>query len=229
MKFVLKKYNINIPDDDLLTDIKKCADKNHKNRITIEEYDEYGLYSAATIRKRFGNWHQALKKAGLDYKSETHEVTKEELFQNLKNVWECFGRQPTYNEIKKPLSKFSTRPYVRMFESWQNALETFVLWVNDDNQEHPSVDSKKSQVSDISLLHSRKRTTRDISDRLRFAILLRDGFGCQSCGASPLKNPGIELHVDHIIPWSKGGETVRENLQTKCKRCNLGKGNAFDK
>ena len=37
------------------------------------------------------------------------------------------------------------------------------------------------------------------------------------------------IQVDHIVPWSKGGETEESNLQTKCKKCNLGKGNAFDK
>ena len=67
-----------------------------------------------------------------------------------------------------------------------------------------------------------------MSDRMRFRILSRDGFTCQSCGASPIKERGVELHVDHIIPWSKGGETVESNLQTKCKKCNLGKGNAFN-
>ncbi|WP_343324290.1 HNH endonuclease signature motif containing protein [Streptococcus sp. Marseille-P8640] len=33
----------------------------------------------------------------------------------------------------------------------------------------------------------------------------------------------VVLHVDHIIPWSKGGETVLGNLQTLCSKCNLGK------
>ncbi len=32
-------------------------------------------------------------------------------------------------------------------------------------------------------------------------------------------------HIDHIKPWSKGGETVLENLQTLCATCNLGKSN----
>ncbi|MCW5775769.1 MAG: HNH endonuclease [Phycisphaeraceae bacterium] len=32
------------------------------------------------------------------------------------------------------------------------------------------------------------------------------------------------LHVDHILAWSNGGETVLANLQTLCDRCNLGKG-----
>ncbi|WP_349257294.1 HNH endonuclease [Novimethylophilus sp.] len=48
---------------------------------------------------------------------------------------------------------------------------------------------------------------------------------CCACGASPAISLGVELHVDHIVPWSKGGETVLENLQTLCSMCNLGKSN----
>lgn len=65
--------------------------------------------------------------------------------------------------------------------------------------------------------------TRVISDKLRYQVLKRDHFKCCACGASPAKDPSVELHIDHIIPWSKGGETTIENLQTLCSRCNLGK------
>lgn len=51
----------------------------------------------------------------------------------------------------------------------------------------------------------------------------RDNFKCCACGASPAKAPSVELHIDHIIPWSKGGETTIDNLQTLCSKCNLGK------
>jgi 5-methylcytosine-specific restriction endonuclease McrA len=44
--------------------------------------------------------------------------------------------------------------------------------------------------------------------RLRFTILKRDNYSCRKCGRSPAKDPNIVLHVDHIIPWSKDGETV---------------------
>lgn len=67
------------------------------------------------------------------------------------------------------------------------------------------------------------RTTRSISQRLRYKVLSRDNFKCCACGASPAKDPSVELHVDHIIPWSKGGETVLDNLQTLCSKCNIGK------
>ena len=66
-------------------------------------------------------------------------------------------------------------------------------------------------------------TKRDVSVSLRFKVFKRDNFKCCICGASPAKDPSVELHADHIIPWSKGGETKIENLQTLCSKCNLGK------
>ena len=68
-----------------------------------------------------------------------------------------------------------------------------------------------------------KRNTRAISDKLRYQVLKRDNFKCCACGASPAKDPSVELHIDHIIPWSKGGESTLENLQTLCSKCNIGK------
>jgi len=38
-------------------------------------------------------------------------------------------------------------------------------------------------------------------------------------------SPKIILHVDHVMPYSKGGETVLENLQTLCLKWNIGKSN----
>ena len=29
-----------------------------------------------------------------------------------------------------------------------------------------------------------------------------------------------EMEGDHIVPWSRGGKTVPENLQMLCRRCN---------
>ena len=62
---------------------------------------------------------------------------------------------------------------------------------------------------------------RSIPDGLRYQVLERDGR-CLACGATP---KGAKLHVDHIVPWSQGGRTELDNLQTLCARCNLGKGN----
>lgn len=60
-----------------------------------------------------------------------------------------------------------------------------------------------------------------IPKRLRFEILERDNHTCQYCGGKP---PEVRLHVDHILPKSKGGKDTRGNLITSCRDCNLGKG-----
>lgn len=52
-----------------------------------------------------------------------------------------------------------------------------------------------------------------------------DNFKCKNCGRSPATDPKIILHVDHIVPYSSGGETTPDNLQTLCSVCNIGKSN----
>lgn len=65
-----------------------------------------------------------------------------------------------------------------------------------------------------------------MTDSLRYDILVRDGFRCKICGASAAD--GAKLHVDHILPVSKGGKTEKANLRTLCERCNLGKSNKIE-
>ena len=58
----------------------------------------------------------------------------------------------------------------------------------------------------------------------RRSILLRDKFCCQFCGH---KFPSPELTYDHVIPRSRGGKTVWENIVTACIRCNAAKANSL--
>lgn len=53
---------------------------------------------------------------------------------------------------------------------------------------------------------------------MRDAVLIRDGYACLHCGARD------DLQMDHTFPWSRGGETTVENLQTLCGPCNRFKG-----
>lgn len=63
-----------------------------------------------------------------------------------------------------------------------------------------------------------------MTDAIRVDVFRRDGYTCRFCGARP---PAVVLHVDHIVPVSRGGLTEMDNLQTLCASCNLGKGNRF--
>ncbi|HST53185.1 MAG TPA: HNH endonuclease [Pyrinomonadaceae bacterium] len=57
-----------------------------------------------------------------------------------------------------------------------------------------------------------------------WSVLARDNWTCCSCGRSS-KEDGITLEVDHIVPRSKSGSNDMDNLQTLCKKCNIGKSN----
>lgn len=58
---------------------------------------------------------------------------------------------------------------------------------------------------------------------IRWQVFERDDFKCVACGLSV--KDGAILHVDHIIPRSKGGGDSMENYQTLCQKCNIGKSN----
>jgi len=71
----------------------------------------------------------------------------------------------------------------------------------------------------------RRGVTRDrhaIPAQLRFTVLQRDGFRCRYCGRTA-GEPGVVLHVDHVVPVAAGGATCEDNLMTACSECNLGK------
>lgn len=68
---------------------------------------------------------------------------------------------------------------------------------------------------------TKKQERKIMNDDIRYNVLKRDNYSCQICGATA--KDGAKLHVDHIIPVSKGGKTVMNNLQTLCERCNIGK------
>ena len=51
-------------------------------------------------------------------------------------------------------------------------------------------------------------------------LIINAELKCVHCGQSP---PKVMLHIDHILPVSKGGSSRFENLQFLCKSCNLSK------
>jgi hypothetical protein len=228
MKFELEKFYRNTDEKDLLEDLKKAYHLLKKQGLflTFRSYNEIGKYSSATMVTRFGSWNNALASAKIEVNEEKN-ISDKDLFLNLEQVWTALGRQPVTRDLIKPLSKYTHQTYSKRFGGWRKALEAFVHYINENEDNFEPHDDLESQKGSSKIIQ-KIRTKRNISDRMRFKILSRDGFTCQSCGASPIKKRGVELHVDHIIPWSKGGETVEENLQTKCKQCNLGKGNAFN-
>lgn len=53
-------------------------------------------------------------------------------------------------------------------------------------------------------------------------VFIRDQYICQYC--EKLFHLPM-LTIDHVVPRSRGGETVWDNVATACKKCNTKKGN----
>lgn len=230
-------------DEDFFADMRRIASQLQKTYITTGEYEQYGQYDRSSMFHRFGSWNIILEKAGLSPTpfrlGKGKEISDEELFQDIERVWIKLGRQPTINDIRKGEFSFGQNTFVRRFGGWRGTLEAFVKYINSEEDDTPDNDSakdrktietqepsKKSQPS--SPRKSVHKTNRDINYRLRFKVMRRDNFKCCICGKSPATSPGVELHIDHIKPWSKGGESTIDNLQTLCSKCNLGKSDLYE-
>lgn len=217
MEFIYKEYHKTVSNQELLDDLKRVAQEQNLSSLSMKDYNLYGSFNDSTFIRRFGSWNNALSLAGISVRNRF--FSEQELLDNLESVWIAKGKQPTRRDMdNKAISSISSGAYVRKYGNWSNALLSFVEYINQEKD-----DSENMEITSINQrTHS---VSRDINLRLRFKVMQRDNFRCRLCGASPANDSSVILHIDHIIPWSKGGETTIDNLQTLCSKCNWGKGN----
>lgn len=183
-----------------------------------------GVHQGSIIR-RFGKWEALLAEVGLSPVPLGKRYTDEDCFENLLALWTHYGRQPRFGELNLPPSLVGSKAYVLRWGGWRAALGAFVNTMNESLASVPA--RSRLEPAPTSMPNAQvaiKTPSRSLSLTLRYRVLVRDKFRCVICGASPAKDVGVELHVDHIHPWSQGGNSVEENLRTLCLKCNLGKG-----
>ena len=206
-----------VTDQAMLQDIAQVAAKLGKPDLHRSDYFRDGKYSATNISRRFGNWTTAKLAAGLlASPPEKHDQSTQELLENFETVWRTLRRQPRGRDLVAPHSKFSLRTYLKHFGTFRNALAFFIQHQRQNNKTIAPADPQPIPII-------RRKTPREVRPQLRYQILRRDNFRCRLCGRSPAIDPAVQLHIDHIHPWSRGGETIKENLQTLCDTCNAGK------
>ena len=143
----------------------------------------------------------------------------------------CGLSEDVFIQIEKPLlEEESKKPVLKM------SIHCKATYKSPKGRNTYKRDAEYS-IEDISRLYKEvmKRDTRKaqmqrerslVTPKLRYMVLQRDGRRCKICGRS--EADGAKLHVDHIIPISKGGKTEMDNLQTLCDYCNIGKGNSYE-
>jgi hypothetical protein len=207
--------NMPISSENLICDLQSVAKKLNTVKLTQSMYSKHGKYDPSTICRRFGTWNKALLNIGIKSGNISY-YSDEELFENILNIWQFKGKQPTRRDLSIEPSKISQTPYNRRFISWTTAIKEFINYANRKDI---------VSVSNNSINKNQNKNGRDPNLRLRYQVLKRDNFTCVQCGASPAKDQKVELQVDHIISWSRGGKTEISNLRTLCMKCNSGKSN----
>jgi 5-methylcytosine-specific restriction endonuclease McrA len=102
---------------------------------------------------------------------------------------------------------------------WRGSAETVDLDGDRVLRSQRFVFPAPSVIRLIEYIDVRGRQGRSSTKRSR--ILARDRFRCQYCGG---RGSAFDLTIDHILPRSRGGRTVAENLCACCLACNQRKG-----
>ncbi len=216
--YTIKRFNP-YTKEEIISALKNYSEQKKVKYVAARDFCKWFGLSEGTIERHFGKWSNLCKDVGLNPRYNRTQ-NKNVLLENLGIVWETLGRQPRAKEMRQPLSPISCSRYLKEFGNWYQTCLEFLSWKSGMSKEDLSKETRDENVNNSDDSNERK-TNRGISLALRYDVLRR--FRCVKCGRSPATEAGVALHIDHISPWAKGGETIMENLQTLCSECNLGK------
>ncbi len=190
--------DIEIANERLLQFYKQ---KKIKIKLRLHSKNEYEF--KGEITKIYG-----IKETSIERKDEEIKEYKDEGTLTKKQLDEINQDDHAFiDEIGHPW----WRHYIILKDKEDNEIKLFLADID-----HRTIMPEAMEVIKPHYVFERE----NIPAKLRFAILEKYSHTCQYCGRKP---PEVTLHIDHIIPVSKGGQTIMENLLVSCRDCNLGK------
>jgi len=81
-----------------------------------------------------------------------------------------------------------------------------------------AIEEAQDDTAAVDTAYRQTKHRRLIPSHIKLAVWKRDGGRCTICGSAD------ELHFDHILPYAKGGTSLKaDNVQLLCARRNLQK------
>jgi hypothetical protein len=120
MRFELEPDNIKQPDESLIADLRRVAALVQPAGITKARYNKYGRWCASTMQKRFGNWNEALSRAGIK-PTKLVFISREDIIEDIKAVGRLLGTNTLTRMQYETNGHFSTGPIYRIFDDWPAA------------------------------------------------------------------------------------------------------------
>lgn len=218
---VLERKSHKIPrlpsNPKLIMRIDVTGRKNVENRDTLEKYilDE-GFDWAAEYLNRLIQWEEMCQSI-IDRISDEYDKNRcENLYNNMRNDQQiikfiCYRNHTKYRYVNG----------VRQSYIHTDIERTFYMTIDEilDIGDELSSINFETTTRKYNQANQRKLMTPELRNKIKE----RDNYTCQICGKYMPDEVG--LHIDHIVPISKGGKTVEQNLQVLCDKCNLRKSN----
>ena len=155
---------------------------------------------------------------------DTYMSTRREV-PDAEELWRGFEKiikwvKDTFPEYRKPMKQVDWGP---LHDAHKNEtldsdmLEAEVARLMADDE----VRKKQGIYRYVLTREARHLNLRSFNDAQRETAYERQNGVCPMCDKS---FDIVEMHADHITPWSKGGRTVDDNCQMLCGDCNRSKG-----
>ena len=216
----------------VVEELRRVAAYYQNRKFTQKEFNDIAhSCKGTTVLRTFGSWAAALQAIGIELKprksSRADKIAEVDLFSEMDRIWKANGQRPSKSEWESANPKYAYGTYYKRFNGWLNACAAFIEYKSSGSMiELAQADAEPEKIVAGPNRQEPvpKERKRDIPLKLRLEVLKRDDFRCVYCGRSPALEAGVTLHLDHITPFSKGGNTESENLQTLCEKCNWGKG-----
>lgn len=218
-----------IPREVLVEELRKVAAHFGGRRFSRHDFDRVATQcKGSAVLLQFGSWNEALKAVGAPlrpHKPDRKQISNAQLLSELARIWRQLGHRPSKLEWDASNPAYSYTTYEQRFGGWINACAALVggETAGFRHSEQASALARFSQ-SRQSRLRVGPESIRAVPLKLRLRVLSRDKFRCVLCGRTPALHAGVVLHVDHIVPFSKGGRTAEANLRSLCAQCNWGRG-----
>lgn len=217
----LESKTCNVPrlpkNPKLIIRIDITGRKNIDNRDVLENYIiDDGFDWAAEYLNRLTQWEEMCQSI-IDRISDEYDKNRcENLYNNMRNDQQIIKFTCYRNHTKYRYANGVRQSYIHT-----DTERTFYMTIDEilDIGDELSSINFETTTRKYNQANQRKLMTPELRNKIKE----RDNYTCQICGKYMPDEVG--LHIDHIIPISKGGKTVEQNLQVLCDKCNLRKSN----
>lgn len=156
--------------------------------------------------------------------------------KNADELWEYFAKVIDWVEMKFPTYRKEMKglEWGLFYNTYKDKpldakeLESKIIELMQDDE----VGSKKGVYAYVLSGDEKHLSLRAFSESVKRAVYERQGGVCANsdghikgvkCPNEKQKLDIEQMEADHIVPWSKGGKTEKENCQMLCVKCNRAK------